>query len=209
MSEVGAPKVAQPLTLDERRAQGAELISRLNSAIKTMATDKKKRAADMLLAAGYSPDQVEWLSVRLEGLRKERNSTRQELLARGLPMDPVKSLAHMYNQDIELRYEIGDDEYERYLLALDRPTNVHATTVLPGSIADTFGIRTGDVILSYDNKRLFNQGELDGLAIGTSGRSAAVTVNRDGEILNLVVPGGPFGVKSSDPGIGVETDLSP
>ncbi|MDQ2641617.1 MAG: PDZ domain-containing protein [Pseudomonadota bacterium] len=191
LSEAVASGAVQPSTPDEHRARFTELLD-----LDKMKAANNRRAVAMLLAAGYSPDQIEGLRARLERLRNERAVAVSERRARNLPSDPVKELAHQYDPDIELRYEIGDDEYERYLRALERPTNVDVTEVLPGSVAGSAGIRAGDVILAYDNKRLFNLGELDGMAMGKSGKSVPVTIDRGGEILKLVVPGGPFGIRS-------------
>lgn len=191
LSEAVVSGAVPPSTPDEWRARFTELLDP-----DKMKAASSRRAVEMLLAAGYSPDEIEGLRARLENLRKERAVDVSERRARNLPGDPVKVLAYIYDPDIELRYEIGDDEYERYLRALERPTNVDVTEVLPGSVADSAGIRAGDVILDYDNKRLFNLGELDGMAMGKSGKSVPVTVIRGGEILKLVVPGGPLGVRS-------------
>lgn len=164
-----------------------------------MSANRKKRATEMLLAAGYSAGQIEWLRNRSAELQKERRQAETERRIRGLPVDPAKEMAYLYDEDIELRYEIGDDEYERYRKALGRPVNVDVTEVLPGSIADSAGMKVGDVIVSYDNKRLFNLGELNGSAIGKVGKTAVVTVKRDGQLMQFVVPGGILGVKSHDP----------
>lgn len=191
LSEAVASGAVTPSTPDEWRARFTELMD-----LDKMKAENNRRAVAMLMAAGYSPERIEELRARLEKLRKERAIAVSERRARNLPSDPARELAYLYDPDIELRYEIGDEEYERYLRALERPTHVDVTEVLPGSIADSAGIRAGDVILEYDNKRLFNLGELDGMAMGKSGKSVPVTVDRDGEVVKLVVPGGPFGVRS-------------
>lgn len=192
LSEAGVHTAGRPLTQSEWRAQLTELTAKYEA-------DKKKRAVDRLLAAGYSPERIEWLKRRAEELQKQRRLAETELRKQGLPVDPEKESAYTLDPDIELRYEIGDAEYERYQLALGRLTYVHVTEVMPGSIAESAGIRTGDVILDYDNKRLFNRGELDGLAMGKTGQSATVTVNRDGAILKFVVPGGHLGIRARRP----------
>lgn len=67
-----------------------------------------------------------------------------------------------------------------------------------GSVADSVGIRPGDRILSYGNKRLFNIGELMALEMESSGSAsnAVVMVERDGQQLQFVVPGGALGVRT-------------
>lgn len=187
-----ASNVASPRSPAEVRALLAEVLARGDA-------ERNQRAVDRLQAAGYPPDRIEWLRARSEELQRQRRQAEAGQRAKGLPVDPVKELAYVFDKDIELRYEIGDAEYERYLRALGKPTSVQVAEVLPGSIAESAGIRTGDVILDYDNRRLFNLGELNGLAIGKNGSSAAITVSRDGTVQKFVVPGGIIGVRSGRP----------
>lgn len=192
LSAAGTSNVALPRSPAEVRALLAEGLARSDA-------ERNQRAVDRLQAAGYPPDRIEWLRARSEELQRQRRLAEAEQRAKGLPVDPVKEMAYVFDKDIELRYEIGDAEYERYLRALGKPTNVQVAEVLPESIAESAGIRTGDVILDYDNKRLFNLGELNGLAIGKDGSPATITVSRDGAILKVVVPGGIIGVRSGRP----------
>ncbi|MDQ2641616.1 MAG: PDZ domain-containing protein [Pseudomonadota bacterium] len=188
----GASNPVPPLSPAEVRAMLAEGLARSDA-------ERSQRTVDRLVAAGYPPDRIEWLRMRSEERQRQRRLAETEQRTKGLPVDPVKEMAYVFDKDIELRYEIGGAEYERYLRALGKPTSVQVAQVLPDSIADAAGIRAGDVILDYDGKRLFNQGELDGLSMGKNGGSATITVNRDGTILKLVVPGGGIGVRSSRP----------
>src|SRR5690606_32470922 len=103
--------------------------------------------------------------------------------------------------DIELRYEIGDDGYEKYLRALDRPADIPVRFVSPGSIADSVGIKQGDRVIKYDSKRVFNLGELDGMTMGKTGGSHIVEVQRDGQMLQFEVPAGPVGILSDIPAL--------
>lgn len=189
LSTAGTSNAARPRSPAEVNALVAESRAKFDA-------ERNQSAVDRLLAAGYPPDRIEWLRTRSEELQRQRRLAETEQRAKGLPVDPVKELAYVFDKDIELRYEIGDAEYERYLRALGKPTSVQVAEVLPGSIAESAGIRTGDVILDYDNKRLFNLGELNGLAVGKDGSSATITVSRDGTIQKFVVPGGIIGVRS-------------
>lgn len=154
-----------------------------------------------LLAAGYAPDQIDWLVNRSRELQKERREAETELRRRGLPVDAAKEMAYYYDRDIELRYEIGDDGYEKYLRALDRPADIPVRFVSPGSIADSVGIKPGDRIIKYDSKRVFNLGELDGMTMGKTGGSHIVEVQRDGQMLQFEVPAGPVGILSDIPAL--------
>lgn len=200
--KAGALPPSPPMTPSQQSAY-------ISAVVKKFDDGRKQRATDMLLAAGYSMDRIEWLRNRSEELQKQRRQVETERLTRGVPVDPAKEMAYIYDHDIELRYEIGDDEYERYLRALDRPTSVNVVEVLPGSIADTIGIKPGDVIVDYDGKRLFNLGELDGLAMGKVGQSIVVNVKREGQLMQFVVPGGMIGVRSRNAAIDNSVRVGP
>jgi S1-C subfamily serine protease len=65
-----------------------------------------------------------------------------------------------------------------------------------GSPAEQAGIETGDVILSYGDRQLFNWSELqDATTRGERGEYVNVTVLREGQMLNLWLPRGPLGVR--------------
>src|SRR5690606_19032594 len=161
-------------TVNEQIADANAILNR-----RMQAEDERDR--QRLLAAGYSSSQIEWLISRSRELQKERREAETERRKRGLAVDAAKEMAQYYDRDIELRYEIGDDAYEKYLRTLDRPVDIPVRVVSPGSIADAVGLRPGDRIRRYDNKRLFNLGELDGLTMGKTGGSHILEVERDGQ----------------------------
>jgi len=184
-----------------RRRTHAELVASSEDLMKRRAAALKQQDIESLLAAGYSMDRIEQLWSLSEQLQERRRQEETDRRMRGLPVDSAKELAWFYGNDIELRYEIGDSEYEKYLEALGRPSSVAVTQVFPGSIAASVGIQPGDKIVGYNNRRIFNMGEL--LAMGTETRTAngryLVEVERDGEILKIPVPGGSLGIKSHTP----------
>ena len=157
-----------------------------------------ERDTKLLLAAGYSMEKIEWMRDRALEMQKRQRQAQTDMVVRGIPLpDAAKEMAYLHDWDIELRYEIGDEEYEKYRIALDRPIHVPVSKVLSGSIADSIGIMSGDQIVSYDHKRTFNVGELDGFAMSTSsGPSIPLVVIRDGQTLHFQVPRGILGVRS-------------
>jgi len=65
---------------------------------------------------------------------------------------------------------------------LDRPTGALVGQVMPGSPADKAGIQAGDVILSFDGKRVGSSPELTPMVAATAvGRKVPVEVLRDGK----------------------------
>lgn len=148
-----------------------------------------------LLAAGFSEERIEWIRNRARKLIDERpQSLSVDSLER--PIDPDEAMAYVFDPDLALRHEIGDDEYERYRVALGRPAGIDVTEVLPGSIASSVGIQAGDEILTYSGQRVFNMGELNAIARkdGAPGEKVVVEVRRQGQVLRLIVPRGHIGI---------------
>ena len=65
-----------------------------------------------------------------------------------------------------------------------------------GSPAEMSGMNDGDMILNYDDKRMFSWSELqDATSRGERGEYVNVTVLRNGQLVNLWVPRGPLGIR--------------
>ena len=65
-----------------------------------------------------------------------------------------------------------------------------------GSAAEQSGIQKGDIVLSYDNKRMFSWQELkDATTEGQLGEFVSFNIYRNGEIYSFTVPRGPLGTQ--------------
>ena len=94
-----------------------------------------------------------------------------------------------------LRSELGDADYEKFLQAQGRPTNVGVYNVLPSSPAAKAGMQPGDQIVSYAGQRVFNMADLTDLTLqGTPGQSVTLEVQRNQQTVQLVIPRGPIGI---------------
>jgi C-terminal processing protease CtpA/Prc len=93
-----------------------------------------------------------------------------------------------------LREGIGDDAFDRYLYASGRSNRVKLNRVIKGSAAEQAGLNRGDVVLSYDDKRVFRRKELKRLSYeGEPGESVVLRVKgQDGNITQMVIPRGPI-----------------
>src|SRR5690606_17745507 len=94
--------------------------------------------------------------------------------------------------------EIGEAEYERFLEARKLPAAVVINSVYAGFGAAAAGLRTGDELFLYDNIRVFNGGQLDGLSRqkedqDPSGPPVPAFVRRDGETILMMLPRGHLG----------------
>ena len=110
----------------------------------------------------------------------------------------ARELNELREQDISLRDEIGDEYYDRYLHASGQGNRVKVASVMMGSPAEMSGMKDGDLILNYDNRRIFNWNELqDATSGGERGEYVNVAVQRNGQLVNLWIPRGPLGVRLS------------
>ena len=65
-----------------------------------------------------------------------------------------------------------------------------------GSAAEQAGIKKDDIVLSYDNERMFTWDELKAkTSEGQLGDYVTISVYRNGEIFSFSVPRGPLGTQ--------------
>ena len=105
-------------------------------------------------------------------------------------------LTQIQSEDVDLRQELGDDLYDRYLFDSKQHNRVRITQVILGSEAERVGLINNDIVLSYDDKRVFTWEELkQATSSGTLGEYVNIVIDREGEIFSLAVPRGPLGVQ--------------
>jgi hypothetical protein len=98
--------------------------------------------------------------------------------------------------DFTLREVLGDDRYDEYLYASKQNNRIKIASVMLGSAAERAGIQDGDIVLSYDNKRMFGWQELKNATVeGQLGDYVSINVYRNGEVYSFSVPRGPLGVQ--------------
>jgi hypothetical protein len=99
-------------------------------------------------------------------------------------------------QDVDLREELGDDRYDEYLFKSKQNNRIKIVSVMLGSAAELAGIQQNDVVLSYDNVRMFSWQELkNATSEGQLGEYVAIDIYRDGAIYSFSVPRGPLGMQ--------------
>jgi C-terminal processing protease CtpA/Prc len=178
-----APAAESPADRRER------VIGRFRNA----ATDPDQFRLDRLLEAGFSPDRADWINrrtaqLRMQALEEEYRAARGEE-----PAAPSGGRS----ADAALRAELGEQDYERYLRAVGRPTSIGVRSVLASSPAEQAGLLPGDEVVAYGGQRVFDTADLNRLTLqGQPGESIALDVVRDGQQIQLYVPRGPIGIMS-------------
>jgi PDZ domain len=142
------------------------------------------------VAAGIAGDRAQWIVQRTEELRMQALQAQYDAAREGTPFDP-----RAVTMPSTLRDELGDNDYERYLQAMGRPTTIAVREVLASSPGERAGFEPGDEIVSYGGERVFDIGDLNRAVLdGESGQLVAVDVLRSGQPVQLFVPRGPIGI---------------
>lgn len=180
-------EIAKPYTADNFLSLSALLSDR--SSVDDEARQRRQRLVD----AGYAESEAAWLVQREAELM-------MQVMQPGSPNDdtadgPIDYLDARLAARRALREEIGDYQYEQYLLASGQSTSLALSRVLPGSPAASAGLRSGDKIVSYNGRRVFSIFDLrEDSKNGAPGDQAIVDILRDGAAMQIVVPGGQLGV---------------
>jgi hypothetical protein len=131
--------------------------------------------------------------LELKKLELRDNASREGYAGTRRHMEELEALT---DSDISLREELGDDIYDRYLFASGQANRVRVASVMMGSAAEQAGMKNNDLILNYNDERLFDWTELQHATTqGDRSDYVNVTVVRDGVEMVLWLPRGPLGVR--------------
>jgi C-terminal processing protease CtpA/Prc len=147
---------------------------------------------EALIDAGLLPSQASMIVRRESELQMEAIRARYEAERSGDLTDFFRS-RNATSQ--ALREELGDADYERYLVANDRSTNITVSSVIDSSPAQSAGLQAGDQIVRYDGERVFDLGDISRQAAqGEPGQNVVVDIMRNGTPMQIVLPRGPIGI---------------
>ncbi|HEY5602826.1 MAG TPA: PDZ domain-containing protein [Gammaproteobacteria bacterium] len=151
-----------------------------------------------LLDAGIDHAKVSYIKNVFEQSELDRlyirdQATREGWMGTERFNNAVKEIADRSNA---LREQLSDNEYDAYLYAAGLSNRVIVESVLSNSPAGIAGIKSGDIILSYDNQRIYNWPDLtSATSQGTVNATVAVNIIRDNQQQLIYVPRGPLGIR--------------
>jgi hypothetical protein len=153
------------------------------------------RRLQSLMDNGFSEDEARRVLQRESEAEFKSMQLAWEAQREGTPLD---QLAALNDPQALLRAELGDADYERFLVAQGQPTSVQITRVLNGSPGSEAGLQPGDQIVSYDGERVFNVADMRELTLqGAAGEDVVIEIDREGVRMQLSVPRGPVGITGS------------
>jgi C-terminal processing protease CtpA/Prc len=132
-------------------------------------------------------------AVELQRLALQDRATREQYIDTPRYFDELEQIN---DNDISLREELGDARYDEYLYDSKQNNRIRISSVMLGSAAEQAGIQKNDIVLSYDNKNMYNWPELkEATTEGSLGEYVAISIYRKGEIFSFSVPRGPLGIQ--------------
>ena len=118
-----------------------------------------------------------------------------------------KQRRELMQQAPSMQSAIGTDAYDRFLFQTEQNNRVVVSSVMQNSPADQLGVQTGDIILRYANKKILSWRELRELTgQGVAGEYVNLNILRNEQLLNILVPRGPLGVKLETTRLDPETE---
>jgi TolA-binding protein len=154
--------------------------------------------AQVLVKAGVDESEAHHIRDVYEDVEMQKLYLRDKAIREGWIGDEryQKERAKLDAKQDSLRDELGDKAYDAYLYAAGEPNRVIIVSSLENSPARNAGIRAGDTVLRYDNKRIYSWGDLrKATTEGQPDAMVPIDLIRDGNPLTVYVPRGPMGVQ--------------
>lgn len=151
-----------------------------------------------LVAAGFREETVRAFKATVDEIELDRLYLR-DVAAREGWLDTPRYREAIREASLDLRAareKFGDELYDWMLYTGGHPNRVRVDEVIDGSAAAEAGLLPGDLILRYDDDRVFSPGELrNATTAGIAAEPTAVSILRDGRQMEIYVPRGPLGIR--------------
>jgi len=156
-----------------------------------------KSDAESLTAAGFDPNEAEYLATRWGQQQMDLLYLRDQARREGWIETPryEQTAQDLRSGSDSIREELGPEAYDRFLYATGRANRVVLNSIIDSSPAQTIGLQPGDTVLSYDGQRIFSFTDLrTATTAGEPGAPVVIELNRGGQRLELEIARGPIGV---------------
>jgi membrane-associated protease RseP (regulator of RpoE activity) len=188
MAQTEPPRVAEEPPTDAANVlAGAE---RFRIKVKAEIRDAESRR---LRDAGFPEERADMLKQRRGELLEQMKQADADARRNGGPLNP-SSFAATIDNDLLLREEMSEDEYLKWRQAMGKSIAFNVLEVPPDSLAAHAGIKPGDQVVRYGDRRVFDYRELEALANDGSAGVAAVELLRGGQVVTVALPKGPTGL---------------
>lgn len=185
--------------IDELEAQIENIELQAPAAITPQPPQPEASSRQDLINAGLDPFAVDEIAAVRDDLQLQRLELRDLATREGwIDSDRFRQSLQELRADSRVKEILGEDDYDRLLLAEGRNNRVRIDSIINGSAADLAGVVIGDVIYRYGDERIFTFGDLRrATTSGERDQQVSLQVLRNAERIDLVVPRGPLGVTIS------------
>ncbi len=157
----------------------------------------RRNDAETLTAAGFDPDEAEYLVNRWGQQQMNLLYLRDPAIREGWIDTPryEQAAQELRNGSDSIREELGPEAYDRFLYASGQSNRVVLNSVIDSSPAQAVGLQPGDTVVSYDGSRIFTLSDLrHATTAGEPDVPVVIEVDRDGQRLAFEIARGPIGV---------------
>lgn len=175
----------------------AGLADSQNEGPETLPIDTPEDRRSALVFAGVDRQTAQAIVSRESELAMERLDLRDRAAREGWLgserfADEMRAIA---DRAIDLRDEVGDAAFDRFLYETGQPNRVAVSSVLAGSQGELAGILPGDIIEVYAGEPVFDFRDLrSATTAGTRDETVPVTLRRDDQFIETWMARGPIGV---------------
>jgi hypothetical protein len=158
-------------------------------------TPEDRRSA--LIFAGVDRRIAEDIVLRESDLAMERLDLRDRAAREGWLESEryFEELNALNERAIDLRSEVGDAAFDRFLYETGQPNRVAVSSVMSGSQGELAGLLPGDIIEDYAGEPVFDFNDLrSATTAGTRDETVPVTIRRDDSVIETWIARGPIGV---------------
>ncbi len=150
-----------------------------------------------LINQGLAVETVNMLQKYVDDKRLQRLNLRDQAIREGWQNSDqyVEKMHALGDAAYGLKQEFGEEVYDQYLYASGRPNRVVVREVINGSVAQSAGLKPGDIILRYAEESIYNMDELrEATTKGNSGESILLEFMRDKQSYSATIVRGPLGI---------------